>query len=213
MMDAESDSRSLRVLDDSTRALVRLAAVVAAGTETDVRAALASAHAAPLPGAWIEELLLQTYLFAGFPRALNAMREWRRIAGPVPAETVTDRRDANAIRANGEAVCRAVYGAVYDRLRDNIRGLHPLLDDWMVTEGYGKVLSRAGLDLGRRELCIVAACAASGQERQLHSHLHGAINVGVAPTVVDAGLEALHGVVAPENLTAARLLWLRVKGK
>ena len=34
--------------------------------------------------AWVEELLLQTYLFAGFPRALNATREWRRVV-PVSA--------------------------------------------------------------------------------------------------------------------------------
>ena len=32
-----------------------------------------------IPAAWVEELVLQTYLFAGFPRALNAMREWRRV--------------------------------------------------------------------------------------------------------------------------------------
>ena len=71
---------------------------------------------------------------------------------------------------------------MYERLRENIRDLHPLLDDWMIVEGYGKVLSRPGLDLARRELCIVAACAAAAQDRQLHSHLHGALNVGVAPT-------------------------------
>ena len=29
-------------------------------------------------GLWVEELMLQSYLFAGFPRALNAAREWRR---------------------------------------------------------------------------------------------------------------------------------------
>ena len=69
-------------LDDATRALVRLSASLAAGTEDDVRGALQEA-AGPTPYDWIEELLLQTYLFAGFPRALNGMREWRRIA-PTP---------------------------------------------------------------------------------------------------------------------------------
>ena len=71
---------------------------------------------------------------------------------------------------------------MYDRLRENIRHLHPLLDDWMIDEGYGKVLSRPGLDLPRRELCIVAACAATGQDRQLHSHLHGARTSARRPT-------------------------------
>ena len=31
--------------------------------------------------------MLQSYLFAGFPRALNAAREWRRVSGaPAPAD-------------------------------------------------------------------------------------------------------------------------------
>src|SRR5919202_2941944 len=68
-------------LDGPTRALVRLAARIAAGTEGDVRSAFAEALAAATEPAWVEEVILQSYLFAGFPRALNAAREWRRIGG------------------------------------------------------------------------------------------------------------------------------------
>jgi 4-carboxymuconolactone decarboxylase len=203
------DQRTLSALDDATRALVRLAAVVSAGTEQAVRDEMARAHGR-VPAVWVEELLLQSYLFAGFPRALNAMREWRRFEPHVASadSTVVDDR-----HADGVETCSAVYGSMYDRLRHNIRALHPLLDDWMITEGYGKVLSRPALDLGRRELCIVAACAASDQDRQLHSHLHGALNVGVAPTVIDAALDALNDILAADRARAVGLLWARVKGK
>jgi 4-carboxymuconolactone decarboxylase len=102
---------------------------------------------------------------------------------------------------------------MYERLRMNIRTLHPELDEWMIVEGYGKVLSRSGLDLARRELCIVAACAASRQDRQLHSHLHGALNVGVAAGVVTEALDALAELVPTEGLASARLLWRRVQGQ
>jgi alkylhydroperoxidase/carboxymuconolactone decarboxylase family protein YurZ len=60
-----------------------------------------------------------------------------------------------------------VYGGMYERLRANVRELHPSLDAWMIVEGYGKVLSRPGLDLARRELCIVSACAAAEQDRDV----------------------------------------------
>jgi 4-carboxymuconolactone decarboxylase len=83
----------------------------------------------------------------------------------------------------------------------------------MIVEGYGKVLSRPGLDLARRELCIVAACAAAGQDRQLHSHLHGALNAGASAEVVSQALQALDDLVDGERLTTARLLWARVRGK
>lgn len=202
---------TLHALDDETRRLVRLAAVVTMGTEADVRAELARAHDTVLP-AWVEELLLQTYLFAGFPRALNAMREWRRVE-PDPIDAADDAHGPERWRLDGEATCSVVYGAMYDRLRHNIRQLHPRLDDWMIVEGYGKVLSRPGLDLARRELCIVAACAAAGQDRQLHSHLHGALNAGASKATIDATIESLRDLLGEDRARSVELLWARVRGK
>jgi 4-carboxymuconolactone decarboxylase len=201
----------LSAIDEPTRRLVRTAAVIAVGDEAAIRAALADA-AAIVTAEWIEELILQSYLFCGFPRSLNAMREWRRLTNG-SVESPVEEGDAAEWRRRGEDTCRLVYGEMYDRLRVNIRGLHPELDEWMIVEGYGKVLSRPALDLGRRELCIVAACAASRQDRQLHSHLHGALNVGMAAAVVTEALDALHGIVSEDGLASARLLWRRVRGQ
>lgn len=222
MTHAAAPSTILTSLDGATRTLVRLAAVVTAGDEDAVRAALVLA-ADTVPPLWVEELLLQTYLFAGFPRALNATREWRRISGRPPLDERDDgaaASDGSAAddrvarwREQGEVTCARVYGPMYARLRANIRDLHPALDEWMVVEGYGKVLSRPGLDLGRRELCIVAACAAAQQERQLLSHLHGALNVGVPAQVIDEAVEALAPVLDDDRLRTTRMLWARVRGK
>jgi 4-carboxymuconolactone decarboxylase len=203
-------SPTLHALDDATRLLVRLSAAVTAGSEAEQRVAIADASSG-VPNLWVEELLLQSYLFAGFPRTLNAMREWRREhpepAAPPAAGTPAD------WRMDGERTCAVVYGAFYERLRENVRHLHSALDDWMIVEGYGKVLSRPGLDLVRRELCIVAACAAAGQDRQLHSHLHGARNAGAADAAIGATLDALDGWIPNDRLETARLLWARVRGK
>jgi 4-carboxymuconolactone decarboxylase len=200
---------TLSRLDDATRSLVRLSAVLASGTETEIRGELQRAAQITSPE-WIEELLLQTYLFAGFPRALNGMREWRRQSPRATAASEPE-ADSRRLRELGEETCARVYGSMYDRLRQNIRDLHPLLDEWMIIEGYGKVLSRPGLDLGRRELCIVAACAATAQDRQLQSHLHGARNVGVPESVVAEALESLRGVIADEPLSRATRMWDRIR--
>jgi 4-carboxymuconolactone decarboxylase len=210
MMRPTGSDPILHHLDDETRELVRLAAFVTVADELTMRDAITRAAPVIRP-VWVEELLLQTYLFAGFPRALNAMREWRRVH---PAsESDDDARSVDQWRMDGERTCAAVYGAMYDKLRGNIRHLHERLDDWMITEGYGKVLSRPGLDLGRRELCIVAACAAANQDRQLHSHLHGARNVGVGPEVIASAIDALADILGQERYDAVRMLWARVKGK
>jgi 4-carboxymuconolactone decarboxylase len=209
MSSAVAAGATLSRLDDATRALVRLSAALAAAAEEDIRSELQRA-AKTAPHEWIEELLLQTYLFAGFPRALNGMREWRRVAG-IPVSARRKKVNRRRLRLLGEHTCAQVYGTMYERLRQNIRDLHPLLDDWMIEEGYGKVLSRPELDLPRRELCIVAACAATRQDRQLQSHLHGARNVGVPPHIVTQALEALREIL-PENLHSRALrLWDRIR--
>lgn len=213
-MSARASGPHAPPLPPEIAALVRLSARIAAGTEREVRTACEEVIAADTPVAWVEEAILQSYLFAGFPRALNAVREWRRLSGiAAPAHEDLPPPDLGRWRAQGEQTCEAVYGKFYEKLRQNIVHLHPALDEWMIVEGYGKILSRPGLDLPLRELCIVAACTASGQDRQLHSHLHGALNVGATADEVIGTLDALDGVVEPGFLLRARLLLQRVLGK
>jgi 4-carboxymuconolactone decarboxylase len=95
-------------------------------------------------------------------------------------------------------------------LRRNIRELHPALDAWMITDGYGKVLSRPALGLKSRELCIVAACAAAAQQRQLHSHLHGALNSGASPDEVAETLDVLSDLVGESEVAGYKGLLARV---
>jgi 4-carboxymuconolactone decarboxylase len=221
---ARASDPTLSLVDPATRLLVRLAAIIAGRSEADLRPVLTAARQG-VPVEWVEELILQSYLFAGFPRALNAAREWRRISGapappadprPTPRPSAPHPRPFASVdrwRAQGEETCSIVYGDHYEQLRANVRALHPALDEWMIVDGYGKVLSRPGLDLPRRELCIIAACAISGQDRQLHSHLHGALNAGASRADVDATLDAIADLLQAEDARRVRMLWARVSGK
>lgn len=210
----QTPAEGITLLGSDVAALVRWSARVAVGSEQELRAGCAEVLAAEVPTAWVEECILQSYLMCGFPRTLNAMREWRRASGvPAPAPEEIPEPNLARWRVQGEQTCEIVYGKFYDRLRQNILQLHPALDDWMIVEGYGKILSRQGLELKLREFCIVAACAAMGQDRQLHSHLHGALNAGAGVEEVAGVLAVLDGVVEPGLLIRARLLFSRVAGK
>jgi len=206
-------SDTVQSLDVELTLLVRLAAQLAGGSEASVRSALAQVHGVVNP-VWVEEIILQTYLFAGFPRALNAARDWRRISGRRAPEVDHDNaRSEHRLVERGEETCETVYGEFYERLRVNIRHLHPALDRWMIEDGYGKVLSRPELDLARRELCVVAACAIARQDRQLHSHLHGALNAGASVLAVSQTLEAMADLIEVDDLRRYIGLWARVQGK
>jgi len=202
---------SVAPLDANLRHLVRIAGAIAGSPEGQVRSVMSDALDEVDPLA-VEEIILQSYLFAGFPRTLNAMRAWRTVSERRPStpEGEASAADLAVWRERGEETCRIIYGESYEKLRQNIRELHPALDEWIIVDGYGKVLSRPGVDLRTRELCVVAACAVSGQQRQLHSHLHGALNAGSPTGEVQAVLEALTDLISRDDLTRYKQLLQKV---
>ncbi len=204
---------SLQHLDPATRALLELAAAVALGDAGRLEQTCRGCRAAGTPLLWVEELLLQSVLTVGWPRALVAFATWRAVAGPLlePGEDASDYRRAAAWEARGKAVCAEVYGKNYKRLRENVHALHPALDAWMVTEGYGKTLGRPGLDLARRELGTVVQVAIQGAERQLHSHLRGALNAGASAAAIAQALELVTPQLGQRERAMADSLWKRVQ--
>lgn len=192
------------------RALVELSAALACGDTDLLRRAMEGCLAAT-PADGTEEVILQSYLFLGYPAALNAFGLWREVSGMDAPEAVPEAWDEWSDR--GSEVCRTVYGGQYEGLRRNVRALHPDMERWMVVEGYGKVLGRPGLCLQVRELCIAALLAVLGAPRQLHSHLRGALNAGAEVDEVEEALEVAESFMAAQGRARARVVWDRVKGR
>ncbi|HEY0672374.1 MAG TPA: carboxymuconolactone decarboxylase family protein [Longimicrobiales bacterium] len=196
-------------MNDAIRALISMCAAVGARN----KAALAStidqvaAKADPMEA---EEALLQSYLFVGYPLALQALAMWRERTGrQAPVKPTRD--NARTWRQRGETVCEQIYAGQYDRLRSNISRLHPDMERWMLEEGYGKVLGRPGLDLKVRELCIISVLIGLDAPQQLYSHLRGALNVGATQEEVETTVEIActqGSLTAREN---ARKVWRDLK--
>jgi 4-carboxymuconolactone decarboxylase len=205
---------SLAPIEAGLRHLVRIAGAIAGSPEGQVRSLMSDALDEVDPVS-VEEIILQSYLFAGFPRTLNAMRVWRVVSSrPAPeSDPEAAAEDFDLWRRRGAETCSVVYGESYEKLRQNIRELHPALDEWMIVDGYGKVLSRPGVDLRTRELCVVAACAVSGQQRQLHSHLRGALNSGSSVGEIGAVLDALGDLISRDDLARYRQLLQKVQAQ
>lgn len=186
------------------RDLVDFAAALAAGDEAaEDRAAVRLRDAGRTLE--VEEVLLQSYLFLGFPVALEGLRRWRLRGVEPPDPALPD--DWALWVTRGERTCRTVYGSKYEALRRNVRRLHPDLDRWMVAEGYGKVLARPALDLDVREICIVAMLVVLGARRQLRSHLQGALNAGVEPDELRRVIERAGRAAAADRRALAEKLW------
>lgn len=214
MTEPAGSGGTLERLDAPTRALVVLAAAIAAGDAPRLDAACRDAFEAGARPLWIDELLLQSVLMVGWPRTLVAAEAWRRVSGrgAEPSEDGGDYSRHAAWERRGEGICRVVYGANYERLRENVRRLHPILERWMLVDGYGRTLGRGELDLARRELCIAAQVAVQGAERQLHSHLRGARHAGASPRVMEETLVAVAPFLGESERRLAASLWAKVGG-
>jgi len=132
-------------------------------------------------GRQVYEVMLQSYLFLGFPRMLTAAEQLAKdgISSDMVSEnhrvTATDFQDWTE---RGEQLCRRVYDSNYETLKARVEAMAPEVFLWMELEGYGKVLSRPGLEVIDREIAIVACLMIEHRPTQLHSHIRGAINVG-----------------------------------
>ncbi len=195
-------------LGDSFEVLVRLSAALASRNDEELESAMRVAAERCGTDA-VEEVILQSYLFLGYPIALNAMARWRAMSGARPPEDAAADRDTWLAR--GEEVCGTVYGGQYQRLRANVRRLHPDMERWMVEEGYGKVLGRPGLSVQDRELCIVAQLVVLDVPRQLYSHLRGALNVGATDSAVEAALHVGLDYAGPAARPRASQTWASVR--
>ena len=177
-MAAEAGDRD-SALPRAEARLVSLSAAIAAGDASAVAAGAEDAIRDGASGEALYEALVQSYLFLGFPRAIEALFAARPVLerhGAIPPAASPVAPDA--WRRAGEALCRRVYGRNYSKLMETMRGLSPDLASWMILEGYGKTLSRPGLGAAAREYCVVAILTTTRMWRQLRSHAIGAINVG-----------------------------------
>jgi alkylhydroperoxidase/carboxymuconolactone decarboxylase family protein YurZ len=162
----------------------------------------------------MREALLQTYLFGGFPTALNALTVFRAAAQSVAPHKLARLRnvileDASPRHADrweerGTHLARRVYGGNFDKLVANAHALSPDLAQWMLMEGYGRVLSRSILPFEIREPCIVATLVPLGAPRQLFSHMRGCLNIGLRAEAVEGLLRLVEEVVSH---TDAMLMW------
>lgn len=193
------------------RAIHALCAYAAAVTRHDAvaaRRALVSARRAGAKRAAAEEAALMLMLYAGFPAALEGLRALNA-AWPGRVRARAEGGPA-AWRRRGERLCRRVYGPAFAKLVPAVRALHPDLATWMVEHGYGRVLSRPGLSVTDRELVTVAALAALGWERQLVSHLLGALRVGAGVRAVERALRAGLTGAGDDAVAGGTATWRRV---
>lgn len=184
------------------RVFTSLAAANALLLDHETADCIALGIAESIPVLQLKEVILQNYLFCGFPNAIEGLlilQKQARLHG-LANEDFQDHRSDGTIRLDGERLCWEVYRKNFDKLMNNMQSLSTDLHQWMIREGYGKVLSRPVLPGIERELCIVSALAVLGRTRQLISHLKGAFHLGADIEAIRETILSLRIFVSQDHI-------------
>ena len=156
-----------------------MCAAAALRREDYLRAIIERAREIGMKEKVLYESLLQNYLFAGYPSALISLKILKKYF-PEKEYTKSESWNLNKFIERGTKNCKRIYGRKFNKLISSVKTFSPELSDWLLLEGYGKVLGRQGLSLKKRELNIIAVLVVLGFEDQLYSHINGAIRINAS---------------------------------
>jgi alkylhydroperoxidase/carboxymuconolactone decarboxylase family protein YurZ len=150
------------------------------------------------------ETVIMSHLFAGFPRAVEALEVLDSAGGlgtPDPDEL-------ERCTQNGQTLFDRIYEGRADSVRGRLQSFHAEFASWIAEHAYGRVMSRPGIDADRRELLAVVALALTGSvDRQLRSHLRGALRCGATREEIGAAFDTIADLISTDRRAAlAQLL-------
>ncbi|MCB9906347.1 MAG: carboxymuconolactone decarboxylase family protein [Planctomycetes bacterium] len=194
----------------------RLIAMVSAVTRGDWPALQQLRKAAPAgePDLEWREALLQSHLFLGFPRVVEAFEQLAAVGGlgfhgQDPAECDS----CSAWQDRGSELFDTIYGDLAQPVRRRLHQHHPDFASWIGQHAYARVLSRPGLAPHRRELLALVCLLHGSLDRQLASHARGAIRLGATPDQVAQVVASQAPYLAPEVFERLQAVAQRFAGE
>ncbi|MBD3382909.1 MAG: hypothetical protein GF404_12025 [candidate division Zixibacteria bacterium] len=196
-------------MSETNRYLIKISACLAAAKFRLLKQLISEALENRVPPQKIYEALLQAYLFLGYPKAIEGLKILREICD----------KDQNFSRINfsfrywsewkirGRVLCEKVYGSNYQKLMNRMNEISPEMAEWMIVEGYGKVLARGVLPGVVRELCSVAILLVNSDINQLHSHMRGAKNLGATRDEITEAMQLAADYCSKQKLNRVQKLF------
>ncbi len=199
-------------LEETTRLLAQLAAMIAVGAVSEFRVMLGAALIVGVTPVEAKEVVYQAVPYVGMARvfdfihATNEVLVARGVALPLPGQaTKTPETRLAAGRAvQGQVVGSDAVAAMYAAAPDDEQHLQRLLS----ANCFGDHVSRGGLDLATRELLTFSMLAAlGGCEPQLRGHVVANLRVGNdRARLLDTLTQLIPFIGYPRTLNALRVL-------
>jgi 4-carboxymuconolactone decarboxylase len=126
---------------------------------------------------FFSELFIHLSLFLGYPATLDGLESLAH--GSPHRRSRTPKTRSSDADKHGKRILKRIYGQQTTKLLQHLDDLYPGLAKRITQDAYGLIMNRVGLTLPERELANVVVLYAHGFDRQLYSHLRGAVRVGI----------------------------------
>ena len=198
-------------LDDRTRLMMILAALIASQTLGEFRIMLRGALNLGVTPVEAKEILYQAVPYCGiakvfdFLHATNEVLEERGV--PLPLEGQSTTTPATRME-HGLAAQKAIFGEAIEAMRQQAPVSQWHIQDHLSANCFGDYYTRTGLDLKTRELLTFSMLLAlGGCEPQLKGHIQGNAAIGNDKgTLLAVVTQLLPYVGYPRTLNAIRCL-------
>ena len=155
--------------------LVQIAAAAAQGDRDRLSGLYRAALDDGVEAKVLLEATLQVYLFAGYPRTIDAFLALRE-----HTDEAADIEPAGDYEERGRVHFSRIYAGKADKVEAMLGGLHPDFARLTLRNAYGDVMTRPFLPPLVRELMAVAMLAVMELREQLKAHVKGALRCGAS---------------------------------
>ena len=202
-------------LSTRQKLIIPIAAHTAAGNIPMLEKSLSHGMDTGLSVNEVKEILVQSYAYAGFPRALNAINAYMRIMKARNDAGIKDNqgRDSSPMppsfdkKAFGNKTRNYLVGKDISNSKSGYPVFTPIIDKFLVEHLFADIFYRDVLSFQDRELVTISMLAAmSGTEDQLKTHLYIAQRMGLGRQQLEEFVLELKQNVSPESSLRAGVL-------
>ncbi|MBN2514339.1 MAG: carboxymuconolactone decarboxylase family protein [Sedimentisphaerales bacterium] len=195
--------------------IIPIGAFTASGNIPKLETALNEGMDAGLTINEIKEILIHTYAYAGFPRALNGIDAYMAVLDQRKEQGINDKagKEATPVPADfdknayGHKVRNSLVGRDISKRTSGYPVFTPIIDQFLVEHLFADIFYRDILNHQERELVTISILAAmSGTEPQLKAHLRISMNMGFSKAQLDHFVVVLRQEVSVESAERASVI-------
>lgn len=204
-----------QMMEKKQQNIVAIASLTGKGELGKLKVALGDGLDAGMTVNEVREVLVHTYAYCGFPRALRGLQTFISVLDERKARGIKDAqgREASPITDSrtkyerGRDILSEVSGVPADAPKANYAVLAPEIEVFLKEHLFADLFERDVLTYAEREIATVSVLAAiGGVEPMMRSHMNISLHVGVTPEQLRHLLAIVEKQVGHDEADAGRMV-------